>query len=380
MNDELQCPLCGGAGHTKDFHIGRGQFSGRCPFCYVSLRFSKQKGDALQVEVSGTNADDVERVLSSALQKAHTDIEKASEAMNEPSDQKADVAILVALDKELDSVLKADGKWSPQQYPDDIRTYYLTTTPTGVSVVAARSSGMGQLGAALLARDVISRFHPKKVILVGIAAGIGDDVSLGDIVISDQVVDYELGKVTDHGVMPRWSVHRSDALLRERLVDYRDDTWLSKIAEPRPEGSPESRPAVHTGVVLSGNKVIADSKTAGSLSAIWTRAIALEMEAAGIAAALHQSAKPIAFVMVKGICDHANSSKNDSWQKYAADVAAVFTISFVYDQLTSDTATSVPRERNLPKDEVGLDMRALRFLLGRAFDLDLLPVLSASIG
>lgn len=380
MDDELRCPLCGGKGHKEDFHLGREQFSGRCPFCHVSLRFSKQRGDSVHIQVSGTNSEDVDRVLTSAIQQAHTDIEEATAAMNEQPNHLADVAILVALDKELDSVLKSKGNWVPQQFSDDIRTYYRSTTPKGVSVVAARSSGMGQLGAALLARDVISRFHPKKIILVGIAAGIGNDVKLGDIVISDQVVDYELGKVTDQGTMPRWSVHRSDAMLRERLTDYRDNTWLSSVAEPRPDGNSTDCPAVHSGVVLSGNKVIADAQTAGSLSAIWTRAVALEMEAAGIAAALHQSANPIAFVMVKGICDHANAAKNDDWQKYAADVAAAFTISFVYDQLTSDTARSIPRERHLPKHEVGVDMRALRFLLGRAFDLSELRVLVSDLG
>jgi len=30
--------------------------------------------------------------------------------------------------------------------------------------------------------------------------------------------------------------------------------------------------------------------------------------------------------MVKGICDWANPDKNDKWQKYAAEVAAVFVV------------------------------------------------------
>lgn len=380
VDDQLQCPLCGRVGHTKDFHLGRGEFSGACPFCHISLRLSKQRGDSLYIEVSGTSAEDVDRVLSSAIQRVRSDIEEASVQMSEPSEKETDVAILVALDKELDSVLNAKGNWESQQFPDDIRTYYRSTTPAGVSVVAARSSGMGQLSAALLARDVIAHFHPKKIILVGIAAGIGGEVSLGDLVISDQVVDYELGKVTDRGTMPRWSVHRSDALLRERLLDYKDTTWLDTIAEPRPDGRLKNRPVIHTGVVLSGNKVIADSQAAGSLNAIWTRAVALEMEAAGIAAALHQSANPIAFVMVKGICDHANSSKNDEWQKYAADIAAAFTISFIHDRLTSDTAKSAPRERRLPTENVEVDMRALRFLLSRAFDLSELRILVSDLG
>lgn len=138
--------------------------------------------------------------------------------MSTQPSQSADIAILVALEKELDAVLHSAGSWERHQTSSDIRTYYTSTTPAGLSVVAVRSSGMGQINAALLARDVVALFKPRKVILVGIAAGLGKEVSLGDIVVSDRIVDYEIGKVTPSGTTPRWSVYGSDALLRERLL------------------------------------------------------------------------------------------------------------------------------------------------------------------
>ena len=65
---------------------------------------------------------------------------------------------------------------------------------------------MGQINAALLARDVIARFTPRKILLVGIAGGLGKEVSLGDIVVSDQIVDYEIGKVTQNARLKMVSV------------------------------------------------------------------------------------------------------------------------------------------------------------------------------
>ena len=298
----------------------------------------------------------------------------------QPDSDHVDVAVLVALDSELDAVLSSIGSWERQQFADDIRTYYRAVTPAGLSVVAARSSGMGQLNAALLVRDIVTHFRPSKVMLVGIAGGIGDKVKLGDIVISDQVVDYELAKVTKGGTSPRWSVHRSDALLRERLVDYRDKSWFKVVKVPRPDRKSSRVPQVHSGVVLSGNKVIADARAAGALASIWTRATAIEMEASGIAAALHQAVEVPGFVMIKAICDHADSKKNDAWQPYAAAVAAAFALSFVFGEMKPDAARKSSKERPLPPATAGVDMRALRLSLSAAFDLSELRILVSDLG
>ena len=261
--------------------------------------------------------------------------------------QRADIAILVALEKELDAVLRSAGSWERHQTSSDIRTYYTSTTPAGLSVVAVRSSGMGQINAALLARDVVALFKPLKVFLVGIAGGLGNEVALGDIVVSDRIVDYEIGKVTPTGTTPRWSVYGSDALLRERLLDHRDLSWLARVRTARPDGDKSARPTIRSGIVLSGNKVIADATAAGALAEVWSRASAIEMEAAGIAAALDQSVDAPGFVMVKAICDRADASKDDSWQEYAAEVAAAFVASFVFGFLEPSDARR-GQKRDLP--------------------------------
>jgi nucleoside phosphorylase len=335
-------------------------------------------GQAIRVEVTGTRASEVENVLASTLRQLHP--REGDDSMSKRPSQSADIAILVALEKELDAVLRSAGRWERYQDSSDIRTYYTSTTPAGLSVVAARSSGLGQINAALLARDVVALFKPRKVLLVGIAGGLGKDVSLGDIVVSDQVVDYEVGKVTPSGATPRWSVYRSDALLRARLLDHRDPTWLARVRTARPDRDKRLRPTIHSGVVLSGNKVIADASAAGALAAVWSRASAIEMEAAGIAAALDQSADAPGFVMVKAICDRADASKDDFWQEYAAEVAAAFVASFVFGPLQPSDARGQKKEKNLPTAASAVDLRALRLALSAAFDLRELKILVSDLG
>lgn len=376
------CPMCHGAGRVVveqphgDDPAERTEVT--CPYCMARVSIPLPRGRRVRVEVSGRRASEVEGVLASTLRQL--DPSTNDDRMSSRSPLNADVAILVALDKELDALLRSDGPWERHQYSDDIRTYYTSTTPAGLSVVAARASGMGQINAALLSRDVMSHFRPRKVLLVGIAGGLGKDVHLGDIVISEQVVDYELGKVAPTGATPRWSVYRSDALLRERLLDHRDDSWLARVKLARPDGDTSAKPAIHSGVVLSGNKVIADANAAGALSAVWSRASAIEMEAAGIAAALHQSQDAPAFVMVKAICDRADASKDDAWQDYAAEVAAAFVASFVFGPLQPRDARGHRKERGLPSAPSTVDFRALRLTLSAAFDLRELKILVSDLG
>jgi len=244
--------------------------------------------------------------------------------------------------------------------------------------VVASGLGSGQLNGALLARDIVNEWHPHIIVLTGIAAGIGRDVSLGDVVVSDQIVDYELAKVTPGGTRPRWSVYRSSPRLVQRALGLTDDRWKNQATVQRPDGAPSSNTKTHVGVVLSGNKVVADMATVEGLSQIWTRAAALEMESAGTAAALWQLPEVPEFIMIKGVCDFADSTKTDEWQPYAAEIAACFTLSL----LAGDTNRRAPSRESSAMDSTrrpligGIDARGLRFMLTELFDLGELRTLA----
>lgn len=59
------------------------------------------------------------------------------------------------------------------------------------------------------------------------------------------------------------------------------------------------------------------------------------MEASGIAAALYQMKNAPSFVMVKAICDFADSEKNDAWQEYAAYASAIFVLNYIFTESAS---------------------------------------------
>jgi nucleoside phosphorylase/ActR/RegA family two-component response regulator len=327
------------------------------------------KTEVLPAELPGI----LRRVLSSAVgEPRYSGKASGQQIVNKG----CDIAFLTALPKELDAVLALGGTWQERTGADSIRTIHATTTRSGVEVVAASALGMGQLNAAMLARDVLEQCNPAKIILVGIAAGVSADVSLGDVVVSDQIVDYELNNVTADGVTPRWSVYRSDSTLVSRFQNYRDRTWVRRISTARPDGRPPTDSKAHIGLVLSGNKVIADEKTAGALTSVWKRAYALEMEAAGIAAALYQYQERVAFLMIKGICDRADSHKGDDWQAYAAEAAAAFAWEFI-EALHRQDARRLTPERAEPN--LRLPNRALRLILSEAYNLAELKIMVSDL-
>jgi nucleoside phosphorylase len=238
-----------------------------------------------------------------------------------------DIALVTAMQEEFDAVLQLANDWKVEDCGQEHRTYYRRTTAQGKSIVAVRALGKGPTQAILLARDLLEAYDPKSVILVGIAGGLRD-ARLGDVVVSNQLIDYEPGKVTVDGLETRPDVYRSSPELLDKVQKRREDDWATRITCARPDGK-QAIPKLIIGDVLSGAKVFADSGALEPLTAHWSSARAVEMESSAVAAALFGSARMIRFLMIKGISDQANSTKNDDWHPYAASAAAAFTLAFI---------------------------------------------------
>jgi nucleoside phosphorylase len=75
---------------------------------------------------------------------------------------------------------------------------------------------------------------------------------------------------------------------------------------------------VHYGLIASGNQVIKDAAFRDKLNKdLGGNVLCVEMEAAGLA-------NSFPCIVIRGICDYADSHKNKDWQEHAAAVAAAF--------------------------------------------------------
>lgn len=191
--------------------------------------------------------------------------------------------------------------------------------------------GMGRVHAATATGNAITRWHPRYIMLVGIAGGVArQGINIGDILIADQIVDYELQKVTPHKHQIRWDVHRPDPRLLDAYRNFKDESWRELQQVKRPD---RRKPKHHIGPIASGDKVIAFSEILEELLDAWPRLIGVEMEAAGVATAAFQSSEPPGFFMVRCVSDLANEHKSsaavEKWRSYACDTAASFAIALL---------------------------------------------------
>jgi nucleoside phosphorylase len=184
-------------------------------------------------------------------------------------------------------------------------------------------TGKGNNPAAVLAERAIQEFSPVAVVFVGVAGALWDATPLGDVVMATHVYAYHGGTSEDDGLKARprsWEASHEIAQIAAHLDRAGD--WVNRV----PPGA--DRPRVHFGAVAAG-EIVQNSRI--SHEAKWIRehyndALAIEMEAAGVAQAGHLSGAPVA--IVRGISDRADGTKGSASDKTAQPRAATNAAAF----------------------------------------------------
>jgi nucleoside phosphorylase len=237
---------------------------------------------------------------------------------------------------------------------------------------------IGNTPAAAVATQMRATF---KAIRFGLVVGIGGgvpsktDIRLGDIVVSQPsgwlsgVVQYDLGKTTPNGFERMGCLNSPppivlSAVTRLKAIEWRGRSQLSRYASKlealprfqRTKAGPdilfeaayvhgekpynhgeeqtcehcsvdrqierksresENEVKVHHGTIASGNQVMKNAIERDRVSAELGGVLCFEMEAAGLM-------NSFSCLVIRGICDYADSHKNTRWQGYAAGVAAAY--------------------------------------------------------
>lgn len=150
------------------------------------------------------------------------------------------------------------------------------------------------------------------------------------LLVSDQIIDYELQKLTRKRESYRFSVHRADPQLVGAALNFLGDKWLELVSVARPSPGVTKR---HIGPLATGNKVIETDRVINKLLNSWPKLIGIEMEAGGVASGCFQAVSQPGFFMVRGVSDLADENKQTEevkrWRSYACDVAAAYTIALL---------------------------------------------------
>jgi nucleoside phosphorylase len=257
--------------------------------------------------------------------------------------------------------------------PNDENLYALGSIGGhNVVIVCLPAGRIGNNPAAVVATQLRATFKTLRFgLMVGIGGGVPSaeaDIRLGDVVVSQPhqtfggVVQYDSGKTTPSGFARTGSLNSPPQILLSAVTKVRANelrgrsqlsTYISKLerltrfqrAKTGPdvlfeaaydhEGGPtcdkciaerqEARQpresgeevVVHYGTIASGNQVMKSAAERDMVSAELSGVLCFEMEAAGL-----MNSFPC--LVIRGICDYADSHKNKRWQPYAAGVAAAY--------------------------------------------------------
>ncbi|WP_416902928.1 purine phosphorylase [Micromonospora echinospora] len=250
------------------------------------------------------------------------------------------VVFLTALDLEYEAVRRTLSDLRLHRHAAGTR-FEIGHLAGGRCRVALGLVGKGNHPAAVLAERAIAVFRPKAVIFVGVAGGLRPSIALGDVVVATHVYAYHGGTSEDDGLKARprvWEIaHGPDQIARHVA---RAETWRRRLpADATP-------PRVHFGPIAAG-EVVQDSSI--SEQARWVRqhyndALAIEMEAAGVAQAAHlNNALPV--VVVRGVSDRADGTKAATdgirWQPRAVANAVAFATALA-EEISRDEEESRP--------------------------------------
>jgi nucleoside phosphorylase len=183
-------------------------------------------------------------------------------------------------------------------------------------------------------------------ILIGIGAGIRDRCAIGDVVASEAVIDYEGARLEPGRVRARPHGLTLSPRLRRHLAHFEEeDHWRSGIAQllANQEGATGWQPKLQSGVVLSGEKLVADGSLEVMRSEFHERTRALDQESSGFAQACEEAGVP--WIVFRAISDFGDPQTKDAEpgtrdrkqsQLPAAMVAAVCALQFAIDALSAD--------------------------------------------
>lgn len=222
-----------------------------------------------------------------------------------------DFLIVCVLEEEISVLCKEFGIDKSNSFHLDSIEYWNTSIYDKHVRIVGLNEDQGVLSASATTTKLLASWEPWCTISFGIAGRLlhdDEDISLTDVALGTEVLYYEPGKEIDDDDFEGKSKIIYDS--RSFSTDINNfQNIINQIAN-------NASYRVKRGVIASGEKKIATSNGVVShlVKKAKRKALAIEMEAAGVAMAIDKLKFPInsKFLVVKGLSDNAGSDENKS--------------------------------------------------------------------
>ncbi len=234
------------------------------------------------------------------------------------------LGVLAALPEELGDLIasmRADGGMRTVTHG---RRDYHVGTVHGVSCVVTLAR-VGKVAAAATVSALIHAFDVDAVVFAGVAGGVGRAVRIGDIVVSDALLQHDLDASP---IFPRYEVpllgvsrFNADAALAARLAEA-CERFVAEEGASLATRFGTQQACVHRGLVISGDRFVASAAEVEALRDALPDALAVEMEGAAIAQVCYEYGVPCA--VVRTISDTADAHAPASFKTFLTDIAGAY--------------------------------------------------------
>ena len=248
------------------------------------------------------------------------------------------IAIVSAMRQELAALLR--------QMPDEVpvlragRAFQIGHLD-GHEIVAVLS-GVGKVAAATTATLLVGEFGVERALFTGTAGGLHERARVGDVVVAEALLQHDMDASP---LFPRYELpfygtdrFRTDAAMSAALAEAaravldaaahrHDDSAHDGLDAARLAAFGIASPAVHAGLVVSGDRFVATSAEGAELRARLPEALAVEMEGAALAQVCHDFRVP--FAVVRTVSDRADDAAHVDFMRFVDDVASRYTLEIV---------------------------------------------------
>lgn len=252
------------------------------------------------------------------------------------------IVLLTALDLEYAALRSLMTGVRPHLHPQGTR-FEVGRFKGTKGQVAIALVGKGNHAAATLTERAMNEFKPAAIIFVGIAGALRRGLQLGDVVVASHVYAYHGATSTDKGSKTRprvWETSHEIDQIAHHVA--RTGAWARDLP---------TFPKVVFGPLASG-EVVLNSRTSSDALLLEERfndAVAIEMEAAGVAQAAHLNSS-LSIAVVRGISDRADGTKEttdrEQWQPRAVANAAAFAVALV-NEISGRSRNDINSTRSL---------------------------------
>ena len=217
--------------------------------------------------------------------------------------------IIGAMDHEIDTLV-ADLENKKQETKFGLTFYTGKLKKYDVVIVKC---GIGKVNAGRTTQVLISEYKPKYIINTGIAGGLNDQLKIGDIVISDDLIQHDF----DVSLFGYAKGYMCTGVDKDKPTKYIADKELSEKIQKVLSKNNEGR-TVFKGRVLTGDAFIGSKEKKKELVDTF-QGFCCEMEGAAIAQVA--SLNNVPFTVIRLISDLPNGQGPDDYNKFEAAAA-----------------------------------------------------------